>query len=129
VAVDGRDGDAGEPEDPTEQPVDVGDERRRLGARAQQPVEVEPVRIELAFTGRDERNRPVDGLDAIERVVQRGDRLEIEAVLAVAHRHDPHIAVLLELDHRGDGNRAARPRFVCRERPSIRSSAKVEEGA
>ena len=99
VAVDRGDRDAGEVEDAAEQPVHVGQHRcGRVGVRGH-PVEVQAVRVELAFARGDESKRAFHRGEIVERAMPLGHRSGVESVLAVTEVDHHHVATTLDVQH------------------------------
>ena len=99
VAVHGGHGGAREREVGGEQvvdPVQVGLELFGVGA---EPVEVEPVREELARPHRDEGARPLRRGHRRQVTFDRAEQLRRQPVLAVVHGHDEDVAVAVQGDH------------------------------
>src|SRR5215475_4928412 len=112
VTVDRRHGGHAEPGDAAEQRHRGLDEVRRLALPvAAQPVEVQPVRVELLLSAdRDQRGRPGRRLHRVQGRVHLVQELAIEAILSRLHGQDEYAAVASQIYHR------ASPRLIAASR-------------
>ncbi len=99
VSLQSRHRDDRQRQHPREQLVDGDDVVPVLFGVGEQPVQVEPVGVELAGGCGDQGAGAFGLLHLIERGADRGEPVGVEAVLSVSEVEDEHVVLTVERDH------------------------------